>query len=131
MDSTPSGIGVGSPSKFQFIHSMCLGCHRKHSASNSFLDSLPHPDFPFKAKSGTSHKCISIKLGIYKPKKHQKEGFTGVKGGDIISAPQKTMTNPARSAKLLGKKSGKGLEMRGKDDLSVEIKERDGKVGIF
>ena len=70
-------------------------------------------------------KHISIKLRISKPKNHQKEGFTGAKGGDFISTPQKTMTNRARSAKLLGKK-GKGLEMRGKDDLSVEIKERDG-----
>ena len=70
-------------------------------------------------------KHISIKLGISKSKKHKKEGFTGAKGGDFISSPQKTMTNPARSAKLLGKKR-KSLEMRGKDDLSVEIKERCG-----
>ena len=69
---------------------------------------------------------ISIKLGIYKPKKHKKEGFTGAKGGNFILAPQKTRTNPARSAKLLGKKSGKGLDKCGKGDLSVEIKERGG-----
>ena len=40
-------------------------------------------------------KHISIKLGISKPKKHKQEGFTGAKGGDFISAPQKTITNPA------------------------------------
>ena len=52
-------------------------------------------------------KHISIKLGISKPKQHRKEGFTGAKGGDFISAPQKTMTHPG--------KKGKGLEKRGKE----------------